>query len=69
MDGVKTYPKKLEGIMDIGRPTTKTEAIALIGMVQYYRDMLPLRSNILTPLTEAAAGPKGRKLILNDAFE
>ena len=47
--------------MDLVLPTTMTESRALIGMVQYYRDMWPRRSHILAPLTEAASSPKGRK--------
>ena len=50
--------------MEIGRPTTTTEAWDLIGMVQYYRDMSPRRSFILAFLTEGANGPKGRKYFL-----
>ena len=47
--------------MDTGRPTTKTEELELIGMVQYYMDMWTRGSHILDPLTEAASGPKGGK--------
>ena len=36
---IKYELKKVQGIMNLGRPTTKTEVRALIGMVQYYRDM------------------------------
>ena len=60
-EGIKSDPKKVKVIMNIGRPATTTEARALIGMVQYYRDMWPRRSYILAPLKEAASGPKGRK--------
>ena len=31
--GIKPDPKKVQGIMDLGRPATITEAWALIGMV------------------------------------
>ena len=48
--------------MDLGRPTTATETRALIGMVQYYRDMCPRLSHVLDPLKEAASGPKGGKI-------
>ena len=67
--GIKPDPKKLQGVMDTGRPSTTTEARALIGMVQYYRNMWPRRSHVLAPLTEAASGPKGRKILWNDALE
>ena len=46
--------------MDLGRTTTSTEAIALIGMVYYYRDMCHRRYHILAPMAEVAAGLKGR---------
>ena len=38
-------------------------------MVQYYRDMWNRRSHVLDPITEAASGPKGRKIFWNDALE
>ena len=52
--------------MDIGRPDTNNEAQAIIGIFKYYRYMWPRRSHILAPLTEAADGPKGRKMLCND---
>ena len=55
--------------MDIGRTANTTEARSPIGMDQYYRDMWPRRSHVLAPLTEADRGPKGRKILWNDALE
>ena len=55
--------------MDLGRPATTTEARALIGMFHNYRDMLTRRSHILAPLAEVASGPKGIKILWNDALE
>ena len=55
-EGIIPDPKKLQAIMDIRRPTTTTEERALIGMVQYYRDMWPRRSHISAPLTESFSG-------------
>ena len=68
-EGIIPDTKKLQGIMDIGQPTTMTEVRTLIGMVQYYRDMWPRRSDILDPLTEASIGPQGRKIIWSDALK
>ena len=34
-EGIKPDPKKVQGIMDLGRPATKIESRELIGMVQY----------------------------------
>ena len=55
--------------MDLVWPSTKTEVRALTGMVYYYSDMCPRRSYVLDSLTEAASGPKGRKILWNDALE
>ena len=38
-EGIKPDPKKVQGIMDLGQPSTTTEAKLLIGMFQQYRDM------------------------------
>ena len=38
-EGIKYDMKKVQGIMDIGRPTTMTEERTFTGMVNYYMDM------------------------------
>ena len=58
---IRPDPKKVQGIMYLRQPSTNTEARVLIGMVQYYRDMCPNRSHILSPMSKAASVPKGRK--------
>ena len=68
-EGIKPDPNKDQGNMDLGRPPTTTEARALVGMVHYYRNMWTRLSHILDPLTEASSGPKGRKILWNDALE
>ena len=55
--------------MDIRGPTTITESRALIGMVQYYRDMWPRWYQKLGHLIEASINPKCRKIPWNDALE
>ena len=55
--------------MDLGRPSTTTKARSLIGMVQYYMDMWTIKSNVLSPLTEAASSPRGGKILWNDALD
>ena len=67
--GIKSDPKKVQVIMDIVRPSTTTESQALKGMVQYYRDIWNSHYHILAPLTEAASGLKGGKVLYNDALE
>ena len=52
------------------RPQTTTEARALIGSVQYYREMWRQRSHILAPpLMEVSSGPKNKKLQWNQELE
>ena len=63
-DGIKPNPKKVQAILDIQRPTTTSEVRHFVGMVQYYRDVWPGRSHILTPLTELTAG-KGKNTKVN----
>ena len=36
--------------MDFGQPNTTTEDREIIGRVQYYRDMCPMRSHVLDPM-------------------
>ena len=50
-EGTKPEPKKVQGIMDLRQPSTTTEARALVGIVQYYRDITPRWSHVLDPLT------------------
>ena len=68
-EGIKSGTKKVQGIMDLGRPTTTTEVRDLVGMVQYYRDMWPRWSHLLAPLVEAVRVPKGRTIFCNDDLE
>ena len=57
-DGIKPNPKKVQGILDMRRPTNKTEVRHFVGMVQYYRDLWPRRSEILLPITNLTKGQK-----------
>ena len=67
-EGIEPNLKKLQGIMDIGRPATTTGVPALIGMVQYYKNIWPRRSTIFALMTEVYNGPKGREIFWNDAL-
>lgn len=54
--GIKPCTKKIDAIMKLKRPTTRKELRRFLGMVQYYRDLWPRRSHILTPLTNSSNG-------------
>ena len=60
--GVKPNPKKIVAIQALERPKTVTEVRRLIGMVQYYRDLWPKRSDILKPFTDISSGKKSKKI-------
>ena len=68
-EGIKPQPKKVQAIIDMQRPTTKTEVRHFLGMVQYYRDLWPRRSEICAPLTELTKGTKKGPVQWNDRCE
>ena len=67
--GIQPNPKKLKWVMDLGQPTTTVEAWLLMSMVPYNMYMWPILSHIMSPLIEAASGPKGRNFFWYDALE
>ena len=49
--GIRPLNKKVDAILNIEKPTTRRQLRRFIGMVNYYRDMWPQRSELLAPLT------------------
>ena len=62
-ESIKPEQKKVQKIIDIGRPTITTEAQALICIVCYYKDMSTRQYNILALITDADSGLKSRKML------
>jgi hypothetical protein len=50
-NGIQQVHKKVEAIQCIAPPTTKNQVRSFIGLINYYQDMWPRRSEILAPLT------------------
>ncbi|POM59194.1 Gag/polymerase/env Polyprotein [Phytophthora palmivora] len=50
-DGIQPQPKKVRAIIDLIAPKTKKQLWRFLGMINYYREMLPSKSARLNPLT------------------
>ena len=57
-DGLKPWPKKVEGILNIAPPKTLTQLRAFIGCVNFYRDFWNKRAHVMAPLTALTKVPK-----------
>lgn len=49
--GIKPQLRKISTIFNLKEPTNIKQLRSFIGLVSYYRDFIPQRSHILTPLT------------------
>ena len=50
-DGIRPQVKKVQGILDMGRPTNTKQLRGFVGMINYYKSLWPRRSHLLAPLT------------------
>ncbi len=56
--GLKHWRKKIDAILKMQPPTSLKLLCGFVGMVNYYRDMWPHRSEILALLTAHTGAPK-----------
>ena len=57
--GLKTWKKKIQGLLDMQRPQTAKQLRSFLGAVNFYCDMYPRRSHISAPLSRLT-GTKGK---------
>lgn len=50
-DGIEAIPNKVSAILDIAPPRHRKDLRRFVGMVNYYRDMIPRRAELFSPLT------------------
>jgi Reverse transcriptase (RNA-dependent DNA polymerase)./Integrase core domain. len=57
-DGIEPQPQKVSAILNIAAPKTPKQLRQFIGMINYYRDHIPRRSHLLSPLTAQTKNKK-----------
>ena len=63
-NGIRPLPAKVEAITKYPRPTTCSQLLSFLGMINFYRRFIRGAASILKPLTDATkgGGPKHRLL-------
>ena len=55
------WQEKIQSILNLKPPKTLKQVRSVLGLIQYYRDLWPRRSETLAPLTELTKTPKNTK--------
>ena len=51
-NGIKPQQSKIDAILKIAPPRTVKQVRSFVGMLNHYKEMIPKRSHLVTPLTE-----------------
>jgi hypothetical protein len=62
-DGIKPQPKKVQAILNIAPPTNVRQVRSFLGAINHYKQLIPHRSHLSTPLTNLTK--KGTKFTWN----
>merc|ERR1739848_703939 len=49
---IKLMKKKIDGILQMGRPTDPTQVYSFINAVNFYKSLFPIRAHLLAPLMD-----------------
>lgn len=60
-EGISPDPAKIKAILNLKPPRTMRQVKQVIGLIQYYRDLWPRRSHILSPIVELTKGYSKKK--------
>jgi len=70
-EGIQPPPARVEAIQKYPRPTTCSQLLSFLGLLNYYRRFIKVAASILKPLTDATkgGGPKNRQLVWSHDME
>ncbi|BHF70280.1 hypothetical protein SprV_0301333000 [Sparganum proliferum] len=66
--GLRPLSSKVEAIRDFPLPTSKRQLQRFLGMVNFYRRLLPNCADLMLPLTNMLSGPKGPLELTGEAL-
>nr|VZI00474.1 unnamed protein product [Spirometra erinaceieuropaei] len=66
--GIRPLPSKIAAIRDFPPPTSKRQLQRFLGMVNFYRRILPNCADLMLPLTNMLSGPKGPLELTGEAL-
>ena len=67
--GLKPWKKKVDAILKLKPPRNASEVRSFLGMINFYRDMWPRRTELLKQFNALSGGPKHQKVEWTPALE